>query len=460
MAINLSSTPPLSAVAHADRTPGLSSGAVSQRRSRITGALLFCWWLAFIIPVITVERIEDNLIAAGATAREGSGYNQLLVLVFAGLGVGIAAFSSHTFILRQRVGALLALLPYCTWSLITILWSVDPALSMRRLGAFVLIVVGCWGIGIYHYGVLEDGMATLAKDVIFTALAAALILAIIRLTTTSTAEILDPEWSLKSTTHVSYFAYHFGSALLGASVMLSSKLKRYSSVALFATLLLLLKGRTVLIAIFCCYAFAAALGARGTIRRVWGSLTAFTALVLLDLTTGGRGLLYLISTGMDVIEEWLPWVAIGGGIENLLNLSGREPLWDRLLTILADSPLIGSGFGGFWTTSRVSEIHAAAGWPAVNAHNGFLDEMLATGVVGLTLFLGFWGSYFLNSARPIKSDRHNSILLMTWLAVFLCFNTMDSIMQSFAQLPTFIALTAIFTFTAQRSTDPEVSFKT
>ena len=35
-------------------------------------------------------------------------------------------------------------------------------------------------------------------------------------------------------------------------------------------------------------------------------------------------------------------------------------------------------------------VQSQAGWPAVNSHNGLLDELLATGVVGVSLALAVW----------------------------------------------------------------------
>ncbi|WP_207540592.1 O-antigen ligase family protein [Sabulicella rubraurantiaca] len=72
-----------------------------------------------------------------------------------------------------------------------------------------------------------------------------------------------------------------------------------------------------------------------------------------------------------------------------LTLTGRTDIWGLSLAAVAEKPLIGWGYGGFWTAplGPVLDIRFIIGWDVPNAHNGFLDLLLAFGVVGLLLFL-------------------------------------------------------------------------
>jgi hypothetical protein len=70
---------------------------------------------------------------------------------------------------------------------------------------------------------------------------------------------------------------------------------------------------------------------------------------------------------------------------SLVKPSGRT-----LPTAAARGPSVS---GAFWNPDRFYEIYHAAGWPAVVAHKRFsLDELLATGAIGLGLCLLLSGS--------------------------------------------------------------------
>ena len=70
------------------------------------------------------------------------------------------------------------------------------------------------------------------------------------------------------------------------------------------------------------------------------------------------------------------------------DLTGRDDLWPTILQMVSAKPLLGYGYEGFWRgmTSPGYTVWKAVGWPAPNAHNGFLDMLLAVGLLGGILF--------------------------------------------------------------------------
>lgn len=70
------------------------------------------------------------------------------------------------------------------------------------------------------------------------------------------------------------------------------------------------------------------------------------------------------------------------------DLTGRDDLWPTLLRMASLRPLLGYGYEGFWrgSTSPGSTVWKALNWPVPNAHNGFLDMVLAIGLLGGALF--------------------------------------------------------------------------
>lgn len=83
-----------------------------------------------------------------------------------------------------------------------------------------------------------------------------------------------------------------------------------------------------------------------------------------------------------------------------VSFSGRTTIWRAALTVIAERPWIGQGFGSFWQTG--SEVNGFQGrqhldifevWiddaKVINqSHNGYLDLLLSVGIIGAVLSVG------------------------------------------------------------------------
>jgi O-antigen ligase len=140
----------------------------------------------------------------------------------------------------------------------------------------------------------------------------------------------------------------------------------------------------------------------------------------------------------------------GEADETTASLTGRMPLWEELIQHLEDRLVEGHGFGAFWNPETVPEVQSAVRWPAVVAHQGFLDEALATGVIGLCLFLVFWlGGLLRCLRRAAVTGTAVDRLIPIWLLLFLLLNVTQSVLQTYFQAPFFISLTAILAMLAR-----------
>jgi exopolysaccharide production protein ExoQ len=63
-------------------------------------------------------------------------------------------------------------------------------------------------------------------------------------------------------------------------------------------------------------------------------------------------------------------------------LTGRTAVWAALLPVAMQKPLLGHGFGGFWTPRTMEYFNIPS------AHNGYLDTLLELGFVGFSLLFG------------------------------------------------------------------------
>ena len=118
-------------------------------------------------------------------------------------------------------------------------------------------------------------------------------------------------------------------------------------------------------------------------------------------------------------------------------LTGRADIWAYLINYAMQKPLLGYGFGGFWTDA----IRDAT---SSHAHNGYLDIILNIGFAGLL----FWSMFLIANCRKAQK-------LMTkdfdWGVLWFCFtliavirNISESSVTSFTGLLPAILLFMLF----------------
>jgi O-antigen ligase len=68
-----------------------------------------------------------------------------------------------------------------------------------------------------------------------------------------------------------------------------------------------------------------------------------------------------------------------------LTLTGRVPLWNSLIPLALQRPLLGYGYGAFWSaTGPSASVTMLFPW-ALQAHNGYLELWLENGLIGVLI---------------------------------------------------------------------------
>lgn len=83
--------------------------------------------------------------------------------------------------------------------------------------------------------------------------------------------------------------------------------------------------------------------------------------------------------------------------------TGRSYIWQAVWRYAVDNLWLGSGYGSFWSTGlRGVSAPYLPGWLRLvpNAHNGYLDLLIQTGVVGL--LLGVWAGIIAPLAKLVR----------------------------------------------------------
>ena len=109
------------------------------------------------------------------------------------------------------------------------------------------------------------------------------------------------------------------------------------------------------------------------------------------------------------------------------HLTGRAPIWKAVLKEDID-PLIGTGFYSFWSVERARRVSQACGlyYLLNEAHDGYIETYLNSGLIGLTLLITMIAS----AAGRIKQDAIKAFglasLRLAFLIAIVLYNVTES----------------------------------
>jgi exopolysaccharide production protein ExoQ len=111
-------------------------------------------------------------------------------------------------------------------------------------------------------------------------------------------------------------------------------------------------------------------------------------------------------------------------------MTGRLPLWIVAGVMALQRPWFGYGFNAFWLPDQTytPRIWRLLTWMPPQAHNGVLELWLELGIVGTVLFLVVFAYYF---AKAAKFLRYNSEPAAAWPIAFLIFLFLSNLTTAF-----------------------------
>lgn len=131
------------------------------------------------------------------------------------------------------------------------------------------------------------------------------------------------------------------------------------------------------------------------------------AALVMALIAGGLALAFFLSGAFD--WSLATWIELGSGDASF---TGRTDLWRVALGYIAQSPLIGDGFGAHWSVPDAAHpLTDQPGWWSGNhrlmlrynqSHNGYLDIAVQLGLAGVTLVLVYLAALFAALARIFR----------------------------------------------------------
>ena len=287
---------------------------------------------------------------------------------------------------------------YLLFLCLSVLWSWEPWLTLRRVVVPVCVVGFAFGIGAVYYGTKLEGHVALTRTVVWASSIAALgVLTACILQ--GDLGVTDPLWRLGNEGVENQTAWVFGVGLLmlwatwSRADMWPTRTEKLLHVSLLTVTLLLTKSRTTLLAVFLGIATIEWLKPRLGRQRLLhlGGL-------LMCLATGA--LLLMLTPAYDMILA-------RGNDESIDTFSGRLPLWESLWSVLSEHLWVGLGFGAFWSPKIVQAF--ASHWTPTATHNGYLELIADVGVIGLAASFLIAGLSIRNGFRLLKYPAYREI---------------------------------------------------
>ncbi len=308
-----------------------------------------------------------DLTSGGNTSRRLA-FVALLIL-------GVFCFwrpSTQQFRFANGLGLLIM---FCVvWCATSILWSIDPAMSVRRF-----VVLGCCFVGVLgvsrQLSVRELAKLSLVISTTFLAIGIGTEIIL------GTFRPWAGDYRFAGTVHPNTQGMNLVVLCFSSySLLRDAQRKKLPLFCLFCLgfgFLILTKSRTscggALVGLFMLWSLRASARAH-LLTGVGVVATVATAVLAISL----------LETG---ISDNLTHVMLLGRSEKSASLTGRVPLWTELSTYISERPLRGYGYESFWTADHVDDVSSTMQWGIHEAHSAYFEAMLNVGMVGAIALL-------------------------------------------------------------------------
>jgi O-antigen ligase len=120
-------------------------------------------------------------------------------------------------------------------------------------------------------------------------------------------------------------------------------------------------------------------------------------------------------------------VMLGRNDSTVDSFNGRTGIWDDVGYYIDRHPILGYGYGGFWTPTHISEISDEEKWGVPNSHSAYLDYLLTLGAVGLAAYTLLLLAGISRAFRYRKVSQNSAF---AFFGAFLVFCALDGFLES------------------------------
>jgi exopolysaccharide production protein ExoQ len=379
-------------------------------RSSVVATILIVLLVAIMVVPQGLDYTER-----GFMPTEGDTLSRIVWLVLlAGAAYILASQNARTVLFLRNLNPFLLL--FVGLATLSILWSIEPTVTIRRVIRLFTMVMTCTAFTLVGWN--QRRFQRVLRNLITVLLAAS---AIFVYTSPDLAihHVPDhPELNLawRGITTGKNILGSLSSAgfLLWLHAWLSRdahKLVILGGAALAAVCLIMSRSSTSIMAtLFATTFMLILLRSPGSMRSYLPYFVGIFATVILIYS---MAVLHLVP-GLDVLLT--PITALTG---KDLTFTGRTSIWFVLIQHIHLRPWLGTGYGAYWVgpvpTSPSYEMLTRLFFYPTEGHNGYLDVINDLGLVGGAFLFGYFFSYVRTSLKLLRLDRYQAGLYLTLL---------------------------------------------
>ncbi|SHL32610.1 O-antigen ligase [Roseibium suaedae] len=411
-------------------TMGQSAGIeTSASRKQDLAGLILSWlptlmfgYAILIAPMMmrTSGGPEDGDI--NIAASKSNVLNQLFWLALFGLAflASLKRLNRLPAVLLHPV--VLAIFAYLAFSGLTVFWSPVPGIAFRRL-ILQLILLLCFILSI---GLGDSREATLNRMLALVVLTVAI---------NSLAVVLIPP------TPIGYAGIYPQKNGLGAVMAFAILVTIYGMSVKTGMTRFILLGTTVV-------AFGLLVISQSKTSLGLAVLIPIMVYVFVGLAYHLRinaFVLFLLLASTGIVSAAFLSALTGFGLDDLsmilfhdTTFTGRTVIWNFVLDVISRSWLGGQGYSSFWGAGVDSIVFREA--PSfvsllLQAHNGYLDVLVETGVIGFTILICLILFAFRSATQLVQTDRQTTRFCLMLILFVVCHNLLESSwFRSFSQI--------------------------
>ena len=392
------------------------------RYSLIVTVLVWTLMVLMIVP----DGFDYQAVVAGQAPTSGSLVSRLLWLgLLGGATVIVLWRASLTWMLLRSLNTWLLL--FTLLAAASVLWSIDPMLTLRRDIRFftILMVAIAFALVAWHPGRLQRLLRPILTWMLLGSILFALLAPHLAIHQESSPELANAWRGLSN--HKNTFGalscitlllwlqgglareVHWMKALAGWTLACVCLLLSRSATSLIASLL----GSLLLVVMLC---------SPRNFKPFTALLVGLTALFLIVYSLA---LLQLVP-GLNLLLA--PITAV---TDMDTSFTGRRYIWNIISEHVSQNPVLGTGYGAYWAgpnpTSPSYEfiLRMGAFYPG-SAHNGYLEVINDLGWIGMLCLVGYLLSYLSQALRVFGAERSQGSLYLVLFIQQLIANLSES----------------------------------
>lgn len=314
------------------------------------------------------DRQRDDYIES---IESGSSSRKLIFMSFAMAGV-VALFTCKDRPWNPQVVGVALFGAFVLWAMLSVTTSDDSGLTIRRLAATSLVLIGSLGFA----RLLRPNELLAVALITFSLFVGSSLLLDLK----AGGRPWASDYRFAGTIHPNIQAAYCGMLCMAGFTFPAGFGRRWVPRALLAfgfMMLIQTQSRTAALAVLIGLGTIFMLRLKPAVR--WGAgmlaacLLAIMTMSIASLGDGGRA--------------GLTNAVLLGRTEQAGSLTGRVPLWEELSKYANERLFTGYGYETFWTPERIEAVMKTQEWALQSAHNGYFDLTLQLGLVGLALGL-------------------------------------------------------------------------